>query len=168
MADNIAATQGTGTTLATDDIGGVHYPRIKLSIGADGTAGDVSTSNPIPVMLQRYTNDVIVSASSMGSSINSTIINAKYFKTLTIQLVWSSGSTPVGAFTIQTSDDAGSDEAGTGVTNWDTYTNSTVNTGANSGSFTYRLLITSPWVRLVYTRTSGSGTLDARYSGKGV
>ena len=52
MADNIAVTAGTGTTLATDDIAGVHYPRTKLVHGADGVnAGDVSTANPLPVVL---------------------------------------------------------------------------------------------------------------------
>lgn len=49
MADNITATPGTGLTLATDDIGGVHYPRTKLSIGDDGSAADVSATNPMPV-----------------------------------------------------------------------------------------------------------------------
>lgn len=40
MADNVAITAGAGTTLASDDIGGVQYPRAKLSLGADGTAVD--------------------------------------------------------------------------------------------------------------------------------
>lgn len=49
MADNISVTQGYGTTMATDDIGGVHYPRTKLVFGADGSQSDVSTSNRLPV-----------------------------------------------------------------------------------------------------------------------
>ena len=48
MADNIQVSQGTGTTMATDDVGGVQYPRVKLSVGADGSATDVSSANPIP------------------------------------------------------------------------------------------------------------------------
>jgi len=40
MADNVAFTPGSGATGATDDIGGVHYPRVKLALGADGTAVD--------------------------------------------------------------------------------------------------------------------------------
>lgn len=35
MPDNIAVTAGTGTTIATDQVGSVHYQKIKL---ADGTA----------------------------------------------------------------------------------------------------------------------------------
>ncbi len=40
MADNVAFTPGTGATGAADDIGGVYYPRVKLALGADGTAVD--------------------------------------------------------------------------------------------------------------------------------
>lgn len=52
MADNVAVTAGAGTTLATDDIGGVHYPRTKIVHGEDGVnEGDVSEANPLPVVL---------------------------------------------------------------------------------------------------------------------
>ena len=40
MADNVAFTPGAGATGATDDIGGVHYPRVKVALGPDGTAND--------------------------------------------------------------------------------------------------------------------------------
>jgi hypothetical protein len=40
VADNVAITAGSGTSVATDDIGGVHHQRVKLSLGADGTAAD--------------------------------------------------------------------------------------------------------------------------------
>lgn len=50
MPDNITAP-AAGLSFATDEIGGVHYPRTKLSIGADGAAADVSTSNRLPVAL---------------------------------------------------------------------------------------------------------------------
>jgi len=49
MADNIQVTQGTGTVMATDDISGVQYPRVKVSWGVDGSAVDASASNPLPV-----------------------------------------------------------------------------------------------------------------------
>lgn len=42
MADNVAITPGTGATVAADDIGGVLHQRVKLSLGADGTANDAS------------------------------------------------------------------------------------------------------------------------------
>jgi hypothetical protein len=40
MADNIPITVGSGTTIATDDVSGVHYQRIKLVDGTlDGSTG---------------------------------------------------------------------------------------------------------------------------------
>jgi hypothetical protein len=49
MADNVAITAGAGTTVATDDIGGVHHQRVKMGWGADGSYGDVSAAAPLPV-----------------------------------------------------------------------------------------------------------------------
>jgi hypothetical protein len=40
MADNVAITAGSGTTIAADDISGVLHQRVKLSLGADGSAAD--------------------------------------------------------------------------------------------------------------------------------
>jgi hypothetical protein len=51
MADNIAITAGTGTTIAADDIGGVLHQRVKISQGADGAATDVSSAAPLEVTL---------------------------------------------------------------------------------------------------------------------
>lgn len=56
MADNVAITAGSGTSIATDDIGGVQYQRVKATFGADGTATDVSSTAPLPV----YDPDVTV------------------------------------------------------------------------------------------------------------
>lgn len=36
MADNVPITAGSGTSIATDDVGSVHYQRVKLVGGADG------------------------------------------------------------------------------------------------------------------------------------
>jgi hypothetical protein len=51
MADNFPTNAGSGgVTFASDDVGGVHFPRLKLAIGADGiNDGDVSAANPMPV-----------------------------------------------------------------------------------------------------------------------
>lgn len=38
MADNVPITAGVGTSVATDDVGGVHYQRIKVDLGGDGAA----------------------------------------------------------------------------------------------------------------------------------
>ena len=49
MADNVGYTPGTGATVAADEIGGVLHQRVKLGIGDDGVAVDVSADNPMPV-----------------------------------------------------------------------------------------------------------------------
>ena len=49
MADNIGYTPGTGATVAADEIGGVLHQRVKIGVGADGTAVDVSEANPLPM-----------------------------------------------------------------------------------------------------------------------
>jgi hypothetical protein len=49
MADNVGYTPGTGAIVAADDIAGVLHQRVKIGVGADGTAVDVSSVNPMPV-----------------------------------------------------------------------------------------------------------------------
>lgn len=51
MADNTTLNSGTGgDTVASDDISGVKFQRVKLTLGADGVNdGDVSSSNALPV-----------------------------------------------------------------------------------------------------------------------
>lgn len=56
MADNVAITAGTGTTVAADDIGGVMFQRVKLGLGADGTANDaVAGAGAVGTGVQRIT-----------------------------------------------------------------------------------------------------------------
>lgn len=49
MADNLGYTPGSGAAVATDEIGGAHYQRVKLAVGSDGEATDVSGEAPLPV-----------------------------------------------------------------------------------------------------------------------
>jgi hypothetical protein len=49
MADNVGYTPGTGALVAADEIAGVLHQRIKLGIGEDGEAVDVSAANPLPI-----------------------------------------------------------------------------------------------------------------------
>ena len=58
MADNVGYTPGTGATVAADEIGGVLHQRVKLGIGDDGTAVDVSEANPLPATLVGVSDDV--------------------------------------------------------------------------------------------------------------
>lgn len=56
MADNVAVTPGAGATIATDDVAGVQYQRVKLDLGGDGAAspllrGQQAAANSLPVTL---------------------------------------------------------------------------------------------------------------------
>lgn len=56
MADNVAITPGSGASVAADDIGGVLHQRVKISIGADGSAADLDmgredAASALPVVL---------------------------------------------------------------------------------------------------------------------
>ena len=49
MGPIVDNTLQTGSSnIATDDIGGVHYQRVKNTFGGDGVATDVSTTDPFP------------------------------------------------------------------------------------------------------------------------
>jgi hypothetical protein len=49
MADNVGYTPGSGAEIAADEISGVLHQRVKIGIGADGTAVDLSSTNPMPI-----------------------------------------------------------------------------------------------------------------------
>lgn len=55
MADNVAITAGSGTTIATDDVSSVHYQRVKLDGGGDGAAAPIlgDSSNGLDVDVTR-------------------------------------------------------------------------------------------------------------------
>jgi hypothetical protein len=111
MADN-TTLPGTGDVIASDDIGGVKYQRVKLTHGEDGEALDASTVNPVPVQdgegtfllrrilqmllsplgydksLQRQRGTVIVESGTIGSvtfASNQDIRNVTTLATLTNQ-----------------------------------------------------------------------------------
>lgn len=69
MADNVEADPGTGgATFATDDIGGVHYPRSKVVWGPDGTANDTddASGKRLPVKIAEL-GSVTLAVSNAGT-----------------------------------------------------------------------------------------------------
>lgn len=112
----------------------------------------------------------LLGATSMGASVNSRGKEMSDVWVASIQAFWTGGSAD-GTLKLQTSDD--NVPVGTGanqsaqVVNWTDYTgSSTVVAGA--GDFTWRLeAIGDKWIRVVYTRTSGTGTLTINFMGKG-
>lgn len=72
MADNVAITAGSGTTLASDDIGGVQYPRAKMTWGPDGTANDTDVASGKPMPVQNRHSDGTILSDATGFLISST------------------------------------------------------------------------------------------------
>jgi hypothetical protein len=69
MADNVGYTPGTGATVAADEIAGVLHQRVKLGIGDDGVAVDVSATNPMPVSVGNFPATQPVSGSVSVSNL---------------------------------------------------------------------------------------------------
>ena len=112
-------------------------------------------------------NFPILTNQSMGATFSSNPIMLTREWCISIQAVWT--GSPVGNFTVEVSDDDGSDQFGTGVTNWDTYAGSTSAAGGAAGILTYAISdVSFKWARLKYTRASGTGTVNARANIKGV
>jgi hypothetical protein len=51
VTDGICIRPGGKSRIAADDVDGLQYPRIKLSLGGDGVAADISDANPLPVAI---------------------------------------------------------------------------------------------------------------------
>jgi hypothetical protein len=69
MADNVVLP-GTGVPVASDDIGGNQFQRVKLVHGADGVNdGDVSTDNPYPITLTQ--GEVVEALEAMRMAVHS-------------------------------------------------------------------------------------------------
>ena len=78
MADNTTINPGaSGDIIATDDIAGAKYQRVKLIHGADGTNdGDVSTANPYPVQVNRISTATLSNVADSASSVTLLASNA--------------------------------------------------------------------------------------------
>jgi hypothetical protein len=56
VADNVSITPGSGATVAADEIGGVLHQRVKLGLGADGSAADaLGGAGAVAAGVQRVT-----------------------------------------------------------------------------------------------------------------
>lgn len=81
MADNTLLNAGTGgDNIATDDIGGVKFQRMKLIHGADGTNdGDVSRANPLPVVASFATRSDTYTTAANGTTVDVSVRPARRF-----------------------------------------------------------------------------------------
>ncbi len=78
MADGFVTNAGSGgLTFASDDVAGVHYPRVKPSWGVDGSVVDTSVAAPMPVQSsmessQMTTGGVVVTPKSVAIAASAT------------------------------------------------------------------------------------------------
>lgn len=80
MADNTTLNAGTGgDVIASDDISGVKYQRVKLSIGADGAAADAALTAPLPVRLSDGSSAISTLPVSLASVPSHAVTNAGTF-----------------------------------------------------------------------------------------
>jgi hypothetical protein len=80
MADNTTLNAGTGgDVVATDDIGGVKHQRVKVEFGADGSASDVSPTNPLPVGKAFKTRSDTFAATGNGTTVDASANPLKHF-----------------------------------------------------------------------------------------
>lgn len=78
MVDNVGVTPGSGAVFATDDIGGIQYPRVKVTQGADGASVDVSAAAPLQVTLANGTvpSHAVTNAGTFASQENGAALTA--------------------------------------------------------------------------------------------
>ena len=77
MADNVAITAGTGTTIATDDVAGVQVQRVKETWGPDGTATDVDKTAAAALPVQSVGTGTNASSQVTVTNSSTTIIAAR-------------------------------------------------------------------------------------------
>lgn len=81
MADNTTLNGGTGgDVIASDDIGGVKFQRIKLIHGVDGTnSGDIASTNPLPVGQYFGTRSDTYTVTGNGTTVDVSAKPCKHF-----------------------------------------------------------------------------------------
>jgi len=84
MADNVGYTPGSGAVIAADDISSVLYQRVKISAGADGSATDVSSGNPIPASVPNANSVTIMSVTTAATGTNYTAFSSQTCNSLDI------------------------------------------------------------------------------------
>ena len=112
----------------------------------------------------------LVTNGSLGANLTSQVISTRYLNEAYLQLVFT--GTPTGTFTVQTSGDYVPDnEFRTSPPNAGTWDNvdlgTTLSAAGAPGSISVDITLSAiPWIRINYAHTSGTGTLNAKISGK--
>ncbi len=156
MADNVPITAGTGTDIATDDVGSVHYQRVKLDGGGDGAAAPIlgDSSNGLDVDVTRLgglgfisTNNSTAATLTSGSVFTGTADDVTDYASATVTLFADVASATDGLSMQQSSNG----------TNWDITDVYTI--PASTGK-TFHLPCSARYIRVVYTN---GGTNQATF-----
>lgn len=152
MADNVAVTAGTGTTIATDDVSAVHFQKVKL---VDGTA-DSSTVIPggaegLKVETDVPTNPAIDYASSTNLDASGTVnldTGERASKKLRAVEVFCSVPFKAALHTVDNGSESASPKGiggslGEGYWRWDSPSRDYVFTGTTGGTDAFRVKVTS-------------------------
>lgn len=100
---------------------------------------------------------------SMAASFTSSMLSVLYFRGYSITCTWAGD--PAGTLKLQISNDTSDIEDD--VSNWEDLTDSSVTLTGVSGQQVYNIrYVYYNKVRIVYTRSSGTGTITANYTGK--
>ena len=108
----------------------------------------------------------IIDAVSMGASITSSAFNSQFLNDIAVQMVFT--GTPTGTFTLEGSiDHAEQNGVVTNAGTWTTIALDAMPASGAAGNILVNLTnIAFPWIRIVYTRVSSTGTLNAYISAK--
>lgn len=120
--------------------------------------------------------ELVINAQSMATSLESAPTIIQKISMPSYEVVWSAGSTPVGTVSVQVSNDyslypnGNVHNTGTWTTLWlqvGITTTQTIAISGNSGNGFIDVPITGAYaIRLIYTRTSGGGTMNVYFSAK--
>lgn len=124
-----------------------------------------------PVLKPKY---IAPAAANMGASFNGPWLNVSGLDNLSFHIQWASANA-VGVFKVEGSNagplmDSSTRLVGPASTpaSLIIYTEATTNPNSNNGTHVIPLVDNAmTWVRFVYTRTSGTGTANVAFTGKG-
>jgi hypothetical protein len=111
MADNVAITAGSGTSIATDDAGaGGHVQIVKLAVSTDGSATALTANNTDGLLVNLGTNNDVTATNATAANLKAEVVGTGTFVTqvdgaalTALQLIDDSVFADDGAFTVGTS-----------------------------------------------------------------
>jgi hypothetical protein len=104
----------------------------------------------------------ILSAASLATSLTSAVTNIGHLDNIGIQADLTSVDA-VGTLAVQVSANYDQDYLGNVLNpgTWNTITSQAIVAGAPASTYFDLNQLSAPWIRLIYTRTSGTGTITA-------